>query len=107
MNGSNRARMSKSQMKIMLFTFFDIKVNVYLEFITQGQTVNQAYYVEILKLCVEKGLNFDPTIGFSTMTMLQFTRRSLSSRVWPKNQLLKRNTHPIPLIWLRMTFGCF
>jgi hypothetical protein len=25
----------------------------------------------------------------------------------PKNRLLKCNTHPIPLIWLRMTSGCF
>jgi hypothetical protein len=25
----------------------------------------------------------------------------------PKNQLLKWNTHPLPLIWLQMTSGCF
>jgi hypothetical protein len=33
----------------MLITFFDIKGTVHLEFISQGQTVNTPYYVEVLK----------------------------------------------------------
>jgi hypothetical protein len=41
--------MSKSQMKTILISFFDIKGIVHFEFIPQGQTVDQAYYVKILK----------------------------------------------------------
>jgi hypothetical protein len=35
--------------KTMLNTFFNIMGTVHFEFIPQGQTVNQAYYVEILE----------------------------------------------------------
>jgi hypothetical protein len=45
---TQKARVSKSQMKTMLITFFYIKDTVQFEFIPQGQTVNEAYFVEIL-----------------------------------------------------------
>jgi hypothetical protein len=69
--------MSKSQMKTMPINFFDIKGTVHFGFIPQSQTVNQTYCAELMKLCIEKGLNFGPTIGFFTMTMIQLTRRSV------------------------------
>jgi hypothetical protein len=43
------ACMSKSQMKTMLITFFDMNGIVHSQFIPQGQTVNEAFYVEIMK----------------------------------------------------------
>jgi hypothetical protein len=45
--------MSKPQMNTMHIILFDIKGTVHFEFIPQGQTVNQAYYVEILKWLYE------------------------------------------------------
>jgi hypothetical protein len=47
--GPKEVRMSKLQMKLLLITFFYIKVIGHFEFIPQGQTFNIPYSVEILK----------------------------------------------------------
>ncbi|GFY15284.1 putative DD34D transposase [Trichonephila clavipes] len=44
-----KARMSKSRMKAMMTVFFDKNGVVYSEFVPEGQTVNGAFYVEVLK----------------------------------------------------------
>ncbi|XP_074170634.1 COX assembly mitochondrial protein 2 homolog isoform X1 [Rhinolophus sinicus] len=40
---------SKSRVKMMLLTFFDIRGIIHYEFVPTGQTVNQVYYLEVLK----------------------------------------------------------
>jgi hypothetical protein len=60
-----------------------------LNSIHKAKQYDEDYYMEILKwlseAVLEKGLNFGPTIRFSTMTVLQLTRHSLSSSFWPEN----------------------
>jgi len=105
--------MSKPHMKTMLIIFSDNKCivcSLWIHSIPQGQStklIMWKYWSSYMKLCLEKGLNFGPTVGFSTMTVLQLTRHSLSNNFWPKNWLLKWNTQSVPLICLWMTCGCF
>ena len=40
---------SKSRVKTMLLTFFDIRGIVHYEFVPNGQTVKQVYYLEVLR----------------------------------------------------------
>jgi len=47
-------RWSKSRAKTMLLTFFDIRGIVHYEFVPNGQTVNQVYYLEVLERLREK-----------------------------------------------------
>ncbi|GFS85423.1 histone-lysine n-methyltransferase setmar-like protein [Trichonephila clavipes] len=44
-----KTRMSKSRMKAILIVFFDKKAVVHLDFVPEGQTVNCAFYMEVLK----------------------------------------------------------
>jgi len=47
-------RWSKSRVKKMLLTFFDIRGIVHYEFVPTGQTVNQVYYLAVLERLHEK-----------------------------------------------------
>ena len=46
---TKKARQVKSNVKNMLICFFDIKELVHFESVPQGQTVNQQFYLEVLK----------------------------------------------------------
>jgi len=53
-HNQKKLRRSKSRVKTMLVTFFDIRGIVYYEFVQTGQTVNQVYYLEVLERLPEK-----------------------------------------------------
>lgn len=44
-----KARMSRSNMKVMFIVFFDYCGVIHQEFVPQGQTVNKEFYVEVLR----------------------------------------------------------
>ncbi|GFW34657.1 hypothetical protein TNCV_952851 [Trichonephila clavipes] len=46
---SKTALMSKSKFKVMLIVFFDINVLLMMEWVQEGQTVNQYYLTEVLR----------------------------------------------------------
>ncbi|GFW95487.1 mariner Mos1 transposase [Trichonephila clavipes] len=60
-----KARMSKSRMKAMLTVFFDKNGVVHSEFVPEGQTVNGAFYVEVLKRLKRRVNRVRPEISAS------------------------------------------
>ncbi|UYV77652.1 hypothetical protein LAZ67_15001822 [Cordylochernes scorpioides] len=44
-----KERMIKSKLKCLLITFFDVKGLVHYEFVPEGQTINQHYYIDVLR----------------------------------------------------------
>jgi hypothetical protein len=45
--------MSKSKIKTMLICFFDIRGIIHFVFVPEGITVNQIFYVEVLKMLID------------------------------------------------------
>lgn len=49
-----KARMTKSKFKAMMVVFFDIRGIVHIEWVPEGQTVNQKYYISVLRKLRER-----------------------------------------------------
>ena len=62
---------SKSRVKTMLLTFFDIRGTVHYEFVPTGQAVNQVYYLEVLERLREKVRQKLPEIFANKSWILQ------------------------------------
>jgi hypothetical protein len=94
-------------------TFFDITGTVHFEFTSQGQTVYQAYYVEMLKRLYE-GVHRKSFELWPNDWILHHNNASVDKTLsvrellaGPKIDYWNGTSPPVPLIWLRMTSGCF
>ncbi|GFX68542.1 histone-lysine N-methyltransferase SETMAR [Trichonephila clavipes] len=77
-----KARMSKSRMKAMLIVFFDKNGVVHSEFVPEGQTVNGAFYVEVLKRLKQR-VNlppFSPELASSDFFLFPKVNTALKGR---------------------------
>jgi hypothetical protein len=95
-------------MPTMLVTFFDIEDIVYFEFIPQGQTVIQTYDMEMLQLLEavhRKKPEIWPNDWFPHHDNAPAHKALSVKYLLAQNRLLTWNTHPPPLIWLRMTLA--
>jgi len=104
-NCSKRTCMSKSQMKTMLITFFDMNSSVHFELIPQDQStklIMQKYWS-----CMKrKAWPLAQQLG-SAPWQCSSSQDTLCQAVSVPEINYWNGTHPIPLIWLQMIPGNF
>ena len=114
--GSSRpkkARQSKSTHKPLMIPFFDSTGMIYMHWVPTGQTVNEEYYVEILREFRKRfrrkrtALFKSGRWHFPPRTMHQSTTPSLSQTIWPSWASRQFLSLPIVQTLLPVTFGYF
>jgi hypothetical protein len=87
-----KARMSKSKLKAMLIVFFDIKGVIMTEWIPQGQTVNQHYYLQVLTTLRERVRRKRPELWENDSWILHRDNALAHSALSVKQFLAKNRT---------------
>ena len=103
-----KTRQSKSIHKFLMIPFFDSTDMIYMHWFLTGQTVNEEYYVEVLRSSgrdsVGRGQHSPNRVsGISTKTIHQ----SLSQTIWPRWASRQFFTLPIVQALFPVTFGYY
>ena len=106
-----KAKVFKSNSKVMLIAFFDVQGIVHAEFLPQGQTINQHVYKNILRRLMrsvrEKKENCGKQgHGCFIMTIFQLIMPWVFGNFLQKIALLYWSNHPTLQIWPLETSFC-
>ena len=109
-----KARQVKSNVKTMLICFFNIKGLIHFVFVPQGQTVNQQFYLEVLKRLRDAVRRKCPELWRSGEWRLHHdsapTHTTLSVRQFLMKNGMTTASHPrspTPQTWHPAIFSCF
>jgi hypothetical protein len=82
-----KARMSQSNMKVMLVVFFDWQGVIHYEFVPRGQIVNEEFYVAVLKRWKEAVRRNRPQLWTNQSWVLHQLTHSLVWNFLAKNEM--------------------
>jgi len=104
-----KVRQVRSKVEVMLIVFFDMEGIVHYEYVPQGQTVSQQFYLQVLKrlrLAVShKGPQKRAAGSWALHHDNASAHKAHSIQVFFM-AFLSFSNHPNPLTWLHVTFGC-
>ena len=86
------ARMSKSKFKAMMIVFFDIRGVIYIDWVPEGQTVNQVYYKNVLTTLRERVRRRRPDMRKNASWILQ---RAICEEVFGEKQHSSEGTSTV------------
>jgi hypothetical protein len=90
------ARQAKSKVKSMLIIFFEIKRIVHKEFVQAGQTVNSAYYCDVLKLLRENVRRLRRELWRQNNWLLHHDSKPSHTSSFTREFLIKNNITVVP-----------
>ena len=95
-----KVRQVKSNVKTMMICFFDIKGLIHFEFVPHGQTVNQLFYLEVLKRLRDTVQRKRPELWWSGEWLLHQdnapAHTALSVRQFLMKNGMTTTSHPPP-----------
>ena len=86
-----KARMSKSKFKAMMIVFFDIRGVIYIDWVPEGQTVNQVYYKNVLTTLRERVRRRRPDMWKNASWILHHDNAPAHNALSVKRYLAKNN----------------
>jgi len=86
-----KARISKSKLKVMMIVFFDIRGVIYIDWVPEGQTVNQVYYKNVLTILRESVRRRRPDMWKNSSWILHHDNAPAHNALSLKRYLAKNN----------------